>query len=224
MEEKMREKEELVDYGKKIHQAGLSDGTSGNLSVYFPDKKIMAISPSGIEYEKMTPEDIVLMDLSGKILEGRRLPSSEWMLHAELYKRKIARAIIHTHPPYASVFAVLRKPLGPIHAMIANLHTTEIPCAEYRIYGSEDLAKVTVSAMEESRAVLMANHGLLVYGENLEEALRGTETVEVLARLTYRAMAIGSPHFLSQNEVSAVLKKLPHYGQKNEKGVGETDA
>lgn len=214
MEERMREKKELVEYGKKIHQAGLSDGTSGNLSVYFPEKELMAITPSGMDYEGMEPEDMVLMDLSGNILEGRRLPSSEWILHAELYKRKNARAVIHTHPPYASIFAILRKHLGPIHPMIANLNTAEIPCAEYRIYGSEDLAKVTVSAMAQSKAVLMANHGLLVYGQSLEEALKNTETVEVLARLTYRAMAIGEPHFLSPDEIQAVWKKFQTYGQK----------
>ena len=115
------ERELIVEYGKKMSAAGLSVGTSGNISIYNEEKKWMVISPSGIGYFETTAEDVVILDLNGKIVEGARKPSSEWALHAEFYKRKKdCYAVVHAHSRFCSVFAVLNQPIKAVHYVMAE--------------------------------------------------------------------------------------------------------
>ena len=129
-----KERELVVEYGKKMSAAGLSKGTSGNISIYNAEEKLMAISPSGVGYFETVPEDVVVMDLEGNVVEGDKKPSSEWGLHTVFYVNKPdAGAVVHTHSAYCTTFACLNMPIKALHYVIGGAGTAEVPCAPYKI-------------------------------------------------------------------------------------------
>lgn len=210
----LEEKKELVEYGKKMSAEGLSSGTSGNLSIYLKEEGVVLITPSGIGYFDTTPEDIVVMDLEGNIIEGSRKPSSEWHLHTLFYKNKPeARAVVHTHSKFCTTLATLRMPIKAVHYVIADAGTNEVPCAPYRRYGTEELAKVAVESAGESNAVLLANHGIVVCGKNLKSAYGLAKGMEYVAEIQVTAMSVGEPVVLSKEEMDEVLEGFKTYGQ-----------
>ena len=210
----LEEKKELVEYGKKMSAEGLSSGTSGNLSIYLKEEGVVLITPSGIGYFDTTPEDIVAMDLEGNIIEGTRKPSSEWHLHTLFYKNKPeARAVVHTHSKFCTTLATLRMPIKAVHYVIADAGTNEVPCAPYRRYGTEELAKVAVESAGESNAVLLANHGIVVCGKNLKSAYGLAKGMEYVAEIQVTAMSVGEPVVLSKEEMDEVLEGFKTYGQ-----------
>lgn len=210
----LEEKKELVEYGKKMSAEGLSSGTSGNLSIYLKEEGVVLITPSGIGYFDTTPEDIVAMDLEGNIIEGTRKPSSEWHLHTLFYKNKPeARAVVHTHSKFCTTLATLRMPIKAVHYVIADAGTNEVPCAPYRRYGTEELAKVAVESAKESNAVLLANHGIVVCGKNLKSAYGLAKGMEYVAEIQVTAMSVGEPVVLSKEEMDEVLEGFKTYGQ-----------
>ncbi|WP_276908309.1 L-fuculose-phosphate aldolase [Peptoniphilus duerdenii] len=210
----LEEKKELVEYGKKMSSEGLSSGTSGNLSIYLKEEGVVLITPSGIGYFDTTPEDIVAMDLEGNIIEGKRKPSSEWHLHTLFYKNKPeARAVVHTHSKFCTTLSTLRMPIKAVHYVIADAGTNEVPCAPYRRYGTEELAKVAVESAKESNAVLLANHGIVVCGKNLKSAYGLAKGMEYVAEIQVTAMSVGEPVVLSKEEMDEVLEGFKTYGQ-----------
>ena len=137
-----KERQEIVDYGKKMSSAGLSKGTSGNISAYDPVCGYMAISPSGLDYFETAAEDIVILDLDGNLIEGSRKPSSEHALHATIYKlHPDARGVVHAHSTYCTTFACLKQPIEAVHYLLAGAQTSCVPCADYATYGTEALAE-----------------------------------------------------------------------------------
>lgn len=210
----LEEKKELVEYGKKMSAEGLSSGTSGNLSIYLKEEGVVLITPSGIGYFDTEPEDIVVMDLEGNILEGKRKPSSEWHLHTLFYKNKPeAGAVVHTHSKYCTTLSTLRMPIKAVHYVIADAGTDEVPCAPYRRYGTEELAKVAVETAGESNAVLLANHGIVVCGKNLKSAYGLAKGMEYVAEIQVTAMSVGEPVVLTKEEMDEVLEGFKTYGQ-----------
>lgn len=210
----LEEKKELVEYGKKMSAEGLSSGTSGNLSIYLKEEGVVLITPSGIGYFDTKPEDIVAMDLEGNIIEGTRKPSSEWHLHTLFYKNKPeARAVVHTHSKFCTTLATLRMPIKAVHYVIADAGTNEVPCAPYRRYGTEELAKVAVESANESNAVLLANHGIVVCGKSLKSAYGLAKGMEYVAEIQVTAMSVGEPVVLSKEEMDEVLEGFKTYGQ-----------
>ena len=132
-----KERQEIVDYGKKMSSAGLSKGTSGNISAYDPVCGYMAISPSGLDYFETAAEDIVILDLNGNLIEGSRKPSSEHALHATIYKlHPDARGVVHAHSTYCTTFACLKQPIEAVHYLLAGAQTSCVPCADYATYGT----------------------------------------------------------------------------------------
>ena len=210
----LEEKKELVEYGKKMSAEGLSSGTSGNLSIYLKEEGVVLITPSGIGYFDTEPEDIVVMDLDGNIVEGSRKPSSEWHLHTLFYKNKPeARAVVHTHSKYCTTLSTLRMPIKAVHYVIADAGTDEVPCAPYRRYGTEELAKVAVETAGESNAVLLANHGIVVCGKNLKSAYGLAKGMEYVAEIQVTAMSVGDPVVLTKEEMEEVMEGFKTYGQ-----------
>lgn len=210
----LEEKKELVEYGKKMSAEGLSSGTSGNLSIYLKEEGVVLITPSGIGYFDTKPEDIVVMDLEGNIIEGTKKPSSEWHLHTLFYKNKPeARAVVHTHSKFCTTLSTLRMPIKAVHYVIADAGTNEVPCAPYRRYGTEELAKVAVESAKESNAVLLANHGIVVCGKNLKSAYGLAKGMEYVAEIQVTAMSVGEPVVLSKEEMDEVLEGFKTYGQ-----------
>ena len=160
-----KERELVVEYGRKMSAGRLCTGTSGNISVYVPERGLMAISPSGIGYFDTRPEDVVVTDLEANIADGTRKPSSEWALHTLFYKNKPhIRAVVHTHSMYCTTFAVLGRPLRAVHYAIADAGAAEVPCTPYYPFGTLELAEAAVETAGDSDAVLLGNHGLVEIG------------------------------------------------------------
>lgn len=210
-------RKELIEYGKKLLDMRLTTGTGGNLSVVDRETNTMAITPSGIPYYDITPEQIVLIDVeSGEIVDGDAVPSSECDMHRIFYKyRDDLDAIIHTHTPYATAVACLNQPLPPLHYLVA-FAGTHVPCAEYATYGTVKLAKNAYKAMEGVKACLLANHGMLCGGANLAEALAVTDQIEFCCELYCRVKAMGEPVLLPEEEMIHMIERFKNYGKRIE--------
>lgn len=209
-----KNKEAIVEYGKLIYERKLTPGTSGNLSIRDPETGLVAISPSGVPYFEMRPEDVVIVDLEGNVVEGALAPSSEKDLHLSFYRhRPDANAVVHTHSIYSTIFAVLHKPIQAVHYVIGDYQTSEIPVAEYRLFGTAELAKSAMEAVGQSNAVLLENHGVVICGKSMPQAMTYLENLEYLAELQYRAMSIGTPYVLDGRQMEDVLERFKTYGQ-----------
>ncbi len=161
----------LLNMTRRSYEEALFAGTSGNLSVYDREKETMIITPSSIPYETMKEEDLVLMKLSGEIIEGRHRPSSEWRMHAAVYKeREDVGAVVHTHSPYATSFAVNREPIPIILIEMIPFLGGDMLVADFAMPGTEDVGREALKVLKGRNACLMSNHGVLAVGENLEQA------------------------------------------------------
>lgn len=202
----------LIATACAMQPAGLNKGTSGNVSVRAGDG--FFITPTGLPYATLTPEDIPHMVLDGRI-EGRRKPSSEWRFHRDLYaSRPEVGAVLHAHSPFAVSLACLRREIPPFHYMIARFGGSTIRCADYAIFGSQALSTATIAAMQERKGCLLANHGLLVAGRDLDDALALAVELEELCEQYWRACQLGQPVLLNDAEMAAVLEKFAGYGQQ----------
>lgn len=210
-------REEIVQYGQKAIEARLTKGTGGNLSICDRESGLMAITPSGIDYFKMTPEMIVLIDVqTGKIVDGNEVPSSECDMHRIFYKyRTDIDAIIHTHTTFAATISCLNWPLPALHYLVA-FAGVDVRCAKYATYGTVALAKNAFEAMKDRKAVLLANHGLVAGGANLAEAFSVTEEIEFCCELYYRTKCIGEPVILPNDEMERMLERFKNYGKRIE--------
>ncbi len=206
--------QKLAEYGKRMENENLTEGTAGNLSIYNPDSKTMAITPSGISYSNTTPDDIVVMDLNGNVLYGKRKPSSEHFLHAEIYKNlPLSRAIVHTHSTYCTVLSCLRKPIEAVHYVLADAKVSVVPVAEYATYGTRELAENVLRSLGRGRALLLSNHGFISWGETMDEAYSIAKTCEWTAKIQWKCMCAGSPTILSNEEMEHIINKFQTYGQ-----------
>ncbi len=208
------ERLELIKYGMMLLNTGLTKGTGGNLSVFDRETQIMAITPSGIPFDLIQPEDIVLMNLKGEVVEGHRTPSSEWEMHLIQYRdRQDLDAVIHAHTTFATVLACLREGIPATHYMIA-VAGKDVRCAEYATYGTHELAVNAFEGMKDRRCVLLANHGILAGAQDLMNAFNIIEEVEYCAEIYYRARSIGEPVILSDEEMALMAEKFKTYGQR----------
>ena len=203
---------ELIAIARRMAVADLNKGTAGNLSVRERDGFL--ITPTGMDYEALTPSDIVFMHLDGSH-EGRRKPSSEWRFHRDIYAaRAEAGAVLHAHSPFATSLACLRREIPPFHYMIARFGGDTIRCADYATFGTQELSDAALAAMAGRSACLLANHGLLVYGRDLKQAFDLGVELECLSEQYWRACQIGEPVLLDADEMRVVLEKFAGYGQR----------
>lgn len=211
----IQDKKLLIEYAKKMIKDELSVGTAGNLSIYDPDEKAMVITPSGIPYDNMNFDDLVVMDLNLNILEGKNKPSTESFLHALVYKnRDDIRSIVHTHSIYATSYSTLRKPLAALHYIMADLGGADIKCAEYETFGTEELAQAALKALEARKGCLLANHGVLALGNDLKEAYSNARTIEYIAKIYHIVSLEDNVHILNEEEIARVIERMKSYGQK----------
>lgn len=208
-----RLRQQLIQYAILLNESGINQGTSGNLSVRFGSG--MLITPSGIPYVDLIPDSITYMELDNPkgIWQGAFRPSTEWRFHRDLLNsRPDINAIIHTHSPYATSIAITRRSIPAIHYMIAAFGGHDIRCADYATFGTEALSQHVLTAMQERLGCLMANHGMLVGGNDLTKALWLAVELENLARQYYHSLQLGHPHILSDAEISEALVKFKTYG------------
>lgn len=209
-----KEREEIVEYGKKLITSGLTTGTGGNISILDKEKDYFAISPSGIDYFDTKLEDVVVMDLEGNIVDGDRKPSSEYEMHRYIYKSfREAKAVVHCHSTFATVMATVREDLPASNYIIADAGGKDVRCADYKTFGTVDIAKEAVKALEGRKACLLANHGQITYGKDISSAFNLALTIEQLSKIHVLAKAIGEPVILSDSEIENILSRFRTYGQ-----------
>lgn len=205
----------LIATARGMTASGLNRGTAGNLSVRVDDGRDgFLITPTGMDYEALQADDVVFMRLDGTP-QGRRKPSSEWRFHRDLYvAHPQAGAILHAHSPFATSLACLRRNIPPFHYMIARFGGDSLRCAAYATFGTQALSDAVLLAMAGRRACLLGNHGMLAYGDDLEQALALGVELEALCEQYWRACQLGEPVLLDAAEMATVLEKFSRYGQQ----------
>jgi L-fuculose-phosphate aldolase len=213
----LRPAEALTAAMAELDRSGLNEGSSGNISLRLADGGFL-ITPSGVPAEDLTPEHMVRCDDDGTPSAGGR-PSSEWRFHRDiLARRPEVGAVVHAHPPHATALACLRRPIPPFHYMVAVAGGDDVRCAPYALFGTQALSDHALAALEGRRACLLANHGLLALGSDLNGARRLAITVERLAQQYLTALQVAEPVRLSAAEMAAVQEQMADYGQP---GKGE---
>lgn len=203
---------ELIEACRSMNRLGINKGTSGNISVRHGDGYL--ISPTGIPYDKLTPEHVVAMNWDATY-SGDVMPSSEWRFHGDILKaRSDLNAVVHTHSTCATSVSILQKDIPAIHYAIASAGGPSIRCAPYEIFGSQALADVVVKALEGRRACLMAHHGVIAAHVSIARALALAVTVEELAHQYLLCLPFGEPPVLSDPQIAEVLEKFKTYGQQ----------
>ena len=201
----------IIGIAREMNGLGINRGKSGNVSAR-TDAGFL-ITPSALPYDETKPEDIVAVDRDGNAA-GRHAPSSEWRFHRDIYAaRAEAAAIVHTHAPFATTLACLDRGIPAFHYMIAVAGGSDIRCAAYATFGTQALSDHAVRALEGRHACLLSHHGMIAIGASLKTALALAVEVETLAEMYWRALLIGEPRSLSQDEMRAVLDKFDGYSQ-----------
>lgn len=208
-----QEREQIVTFGRKLLASNLTTGSGGNLSVINRQLGYVAIKPSGVDYLKMRPEDVVVINPEGEIIDGKLRPSSEISFHLGLLKsRTDINAVVHTHQVYATTIACLSWELPAVHYLI-GFSGNKVPLAPYATYGTPELAENIVRSIGHYNACLMANHGIVTVGIDLEAAFNVAEELELVSRIYYQTMCIGKPQILTDQEMEVVTQKFSTYGQ-----------
>jgi L-fuculose-phosphate aldolase len=206
-------RQSIIDQCRAMNASGLNQGTSGNISVRFGDR--MLITPSAIPYAEMAPDMIVSMPIEGDASkwEGPKKPSVEWPFHRDILKaRPEIGAVVHTHSTFATILAIARKPIPACHYMIAAFGGHDVRVCDYARYGTQGLSDNVIQALEGRSACLMANHGMIATGPNLDKAMWTAIELETIARQYYHSLLIGGPVILPEEEIAGVLKGFASYG------------
>lgn len=207
----------VIATARAMNAASLNRGKAGNVSVRCEADGApgFLITPTGLGYEDLVPEDIVAMHLDGGHA-GRRLPSSEWRFHRDIYRaRAEAGAIVHAHAPFATALACLQRDIPPFHYMIARFGGDTVRCAHYATFGTQALSDCALTALEDRCACLLANHGMIVFGEDLSHTLELAVEFEALCEQYWRACAIGTPVLLDAGQMAEALEKFKSYGRQS---------
>jgi L-fuculose-phosphate aldolase len=213
-----RLRREIIATARKMNALGINRGKSGNVSARIEGGFL--ITPTGLEYDSTRPADVVAMTLAGKT-RGVRLPSSEWRFHRDIYRsRRDAGAIVHAHAAFATTLACLGRGIPAFHYMIAVAGGSDIRCAPYATFGTQELSDRALRALRGRKACLLANHGMIAIGATLPAALALAVEVEALAEQYWRALQIGRPRLLSAAEMARVLEKFRTYGQTSPQSRG----
>jgi L-fuculose-phosphate aldolase len=204
-------REQLLQTTRKLTELGLNRGTSGNVSVRDGDGFL--VTPTGIAAEAMTVRDLVWMDFDGRV-DGERAPSSEWRFHRDILQRRPEMvAVVHAHATFATTLACLRRDIPPFHYMIALAGGDSIRCAPYALFGTQALSDAALDALEGRKACLLANHGMIAVGRDLEDALAVAVEVETLSEQYWRALQAGGPLLLTEQEMTEAIEQFKGYGR-----------
>ncbi len=207
----MELRQQLIETANAMNASGINRGTSGNLSVRLNDGFL--ITPSGINYSELAPEDIVEMNIKGE-WGGSIKPSSEWRFHRDIYRQRAdSQAILHAHPVFCATLACLVRPIPAFHYVVAVAGGRDIRCAAYATFGTQELSDHVLTALTDRKACLMANHGLICLEADLSRALALAIEIEQLAQVYYQCLAVGEPVILDDEEMDRVLEKFKDYGK-----------
>ena len=205
-------KTKVLETAQAMNASGINRGASGNVSARWGEGFI--ITPTGMPYEQCASEDMVCVNFDGSP-QGKRKPSSEWRFHRDIYRAyPEAGAVVHTHASFATSLACMDVEIPPFHYMIARFGGDTVRCASYALFGTQELSDAMIVALRDRRASLMAHHGMVVFGRNLEHALALAVELETLCEQYWRALQMGQPKLIPNDEMVRVLEKFSSYGQQ----------
>jgi L-ribulose-5-phosphate 4-epimerase len=208
-------REELWQLHLELPKNNLVMWTGGNVSARDPDTGYVAIKPSGVRYEALRPEHMVIVDLDGQIIEGDLKPSSDTATHLYIYRhRPDLNGVVHTHSPYATAFAAVGKPIPPVLTAICDEFGGPIPIGGFALIGGEEIGKEVVRSIGQSPAILLQSHGVFTVGPTVETAVKAAVMVEDVAHTLWLAMQIGEPLPISDEAVAKLRNRYAtEYGQ-----------
>lgn len=205
----MSERGRLLDTMQRMEDSYLGSGTSGNISTRVDEGFL--ITPSAMRGKDCGESDMVLLNEEGISKENRK-PSSEWRFHRDIYLNfPDARAVVHTHAPACTALACLHRAIPAFHYMVAMAGGNSIRCAPYATFGTEELSKNVVTALQDRKACLLANHGMLCFNHDLDSTLHFAEEIEELASIYLDTLKVGMPILLSDDEMDVILEKFEDY-------------
>jgi L-fuculose-phosphate aldolase len=208
--DEQEKRQSIIDACRRMNALGINQGTSGNISLRH--EAGLLITPTSVPYEVMQPEQIVYMGLDGAHDPAQR-PSSEWRFHRDILKsRSDVNAVVHAHPPYGTILAIMGLEIPPVHYMIACAGGDTIRVAPYATFGTQELSEHAVRALEGRLACLLEHHGMIAVGASLSKAMWLAVEVETLARQYHGCLQIGTPRLLPKAEIENVLGRIAGYG------------
>lgn len=209
------EREKIVEIGKRMIEARLTTGTGGNLSIFSREENLIAIKPSGVPYQSMQAQDVVVLRPDGEKVDGILKPSSETKFHLAIYHaRQDVDAILHSHQVYATTIACMGIELPAVHYLLA-FSGDKVPLAPYATFGTQALSDNILSVLGKYKACLLENHGLITLGTSLDEAFDIAEALELVAQIYIQAKSIGQPKILNSEQMNVVIEKFKTYGKQN---------
>jgi L-ribulose-5-phosphate 4-epimerase len=208
-------REEVWRLHMELPENGLVTWTGGNVSARNPETGYVVIKPSGVRYENLRPEHMVILDLDGTCIEGELKPSSDTASHLYIYRhRPDVNGVVHTHSPYATAFAAVGRPIPVYLTAIADEFGGPIPCGGFALIGGEEIGRVVVESIGDSPAVLLDRHGVFTIGSTPETAVKAAVMVEDIARTVWYALQIGQPEEIPPEDVTKLHHRYTHvYGQ-----------
>ena len=210
---------QIVESARAMNALGINQGTSGNVSARMGET--MLITPSATPYDAMLPEQVAAMPLDGErgAWTGPLKPSTEWRFHLDILRgRPDAGAVVHAHATYCTTLAIARREIPACHYMMAAFGGTSVRCAPYATFGTAELARHTLAALESRNACLLANHGMVVVGPTLAKAMWLAVELETIAKQYYLSLLIGGPHLLSDGEMADTAHSFGSYGLQDATG------
>jgi len=210
-----RLKTQLVELHLELPRHELVVWTGGNVSARDPETGLVVIKPSGVRYEDLRPEQMVVLDLQGQVVEGELKPSSDTASHLYIYRhRPDVGGVVHTHSPYATAFAAVGRPIPVVLTAIADEFGGPIPCGGFALIGDEAIGKVVIDTIGDSPAVLLKNHGVFTVGKTAEAAVKSAVMTEDNARTVWLALQLGTPDEIPAQEVARLHRRYTTvYGQ-----------
>jgi L-fuculose-phosphate aldolase len=208
--------QQIIDTCLAMDANRINQGSAGNVSARFEEGFL--ITPSGMAYDRLVPDDIVYVGMDGSA-QGRLTPSSEWRMHLDIYAaRPEAGAVLHAHSTFATALSCLRRDIPAFHYMVAVAGGVDIKCSDYALFGTQALSDSMLKALKERRACLLGTHGMICFHDDLDKTLWLAVEVETLAKQYWHACLAGEPVLLSDAQMSEVLEKFQHYGKQPGKG------
>jgi L-ribulose-5-phosphate 4-epimerase len=209
-------KQKLYELHLELPRNGLVTWTGGNVSLRDPESGCVLIKPSGVRYESLRPEQMIVLDLGGRVMEGSLNPSSDTASHLVIYRQRAdVFGIVHTHSPYATAFAAVGRPIPVYLTAQADEFGGPIPCAGFALIGGEQIGRLVVETIGESPAVLLKNHGVFTIGPSAEAAVKAAVMVEDVARTVWLALQIGKPEEIAAEDVAKLRARYRDvYGQR----------
>jgi L-fuculose-phosphate aldolase len=210
-----KERQSITETGKRMIIARLTTGTGGNLSIFNREEGLIAIKPSGVPYQTMQAEDVVILKPTGEQVDGKLKPSSETKFHLAIYQaRPDVNAILHSHQVHATTIACMGIELPAVHYLIGWCGD-KVPLAPYATFGTQALSDNILSVLGDYRACLLENHGLITLGTDLNQAFDIAEELELVAQIYIQAKSMGEPKLLNQEQMAEVLEKFKTYGKQD---------